>query len=99
MVRVLFLVKYGSHVKPSTRTSLIRAYGYLPEFSRRNGFFDQNAEAGAHVMPELIDAFVGNRLAWLLLHSSLAYTGCLVRFPVIVAGSRSFSPKVAAGSL
>ena len=45
-------------MKPSTRTSLVRAYGYLLDFCRRNGLFDQNAEAGAHVTPEIIDAFV-----------------------------------------
>jgi hypothetical protein len=48
----------AARMKPSTRTSLVRSYGYLLEFCRRNGFFDQHAGAGAHVMPELIDAFV-----------------------------------------
>jgi len=38
-------------MKPSTRTSLVRSYGYLLEFCRRNGFFDQHAGAGAHVTP------------------------------------------------
>ena len=36
----------------------MRAYGYLLDFCRRNGLFDRNAEAGAHVTPEIIDAFV-----------------------------------------
>jgi hypothetical protein len=49
----------AAHMKQSTRTSLIRTYGYLMEFCRRKGFFDEKAEAGAHVIPEVIDAFVG----------------------------------------
>ena len=36
----------------------MRAYGYLLDFCRRNDLFDQNAEAGAHVTPKIIDAFV-----------------------------------------
>ena len=48
----------AARMKPSTRTSLVRAYGYLLDFCRRNGLFDQDAEAGAHVTPEIIDAFV-----------------------------------------
>jgi hypothetical protein len=45
-------------LKSSTRTSLVRAYGYLLEFCHRNGLLDQDAEAGAHVRPEIIDAFL-----------------------------------------
>jgi integrase len=48
----------AAHMKPSTRTSLVRAYGYLFEFCQRTGLLDQNAEAGAHVRPDIIDAFV-----------------------------------------
>jgi integrase len=48
----------AARMKPSTRTSLVRAYGYLLDFCRRNGMFDQNAEAGSHVTPRIIDAFV-----------------------------------------
>ena len=48
----------AARMKPSTRTSLVRAYGYLLEFCHRKGLFDQDAEAGAHVTPEIIDAFV-----------------------------------------
>src|SRR6185295_41887 len=48
----------AARMKPSTRTSLVRAFGYLLDFCRRNGLFDQNAEAGAHVTPEIIDPFV-----------------------------------------
>jgi len=48
----------AARMKPSTRTGLVRAYGYLLDFCRRNDVFDQNAEAGAHVTTEIIDAFV-----------------------------------------
>jgi integrase/recombinase XerD len=48
----------AARLRPSTRTSFVRAYGYLLDFCRRNGMFDENAEAGAHVRPEIIDAFV-----------------------------------------
>ena len=48
----------ASHMKRSTQTSLERAYGYLLGFCRRNGVLDENTEAGAHVTPEVIAAFV-----------------------------------------
>ncbi len=48
----------AGHMKASTQTSLVRAYGYLLEFRQRTGIFDQNAEVVAHVTPEIIDAFV-----------------------------------------
>ena len=48
----------AARVKPSTRTSLVRAYGYLLDFCRRNGLFDQNAVSSGHVTPKIIDAFV-----------------------------------------
>ena len=48
----------AARMKSSTRTGLMRAYGYLLDFCRRNGIFDERAEAGAHVTPEILDAFV-----------------------------------------
>jgi integrase len=48
----------AARMKSSTRTSLVRAYGYLLQFCHRNGLLDQDAEAGACVSPEIIDAFV-----------------------------------------
>ena len=48
----------AARMKSSTRTSLVRAYGYLLEFCHRNGLLDQDAKAGAHVSPEIIDAFI-----------------------------------------
>ena len=48
----------AARLGPSTRTSRVRAYGYLLDFCQRNGLLDQNAEAGAHVTPKIIDAFV-----------------------------------------
>jgi integrase len=48
----------AAHLRPSTRTSLVRAYGYLLDFCRRNRLLDENAAAGAHVTPKIIDLFV-----------------------------------------
>jgi integrase len=48
----------AAHLKPSTRAGLERAYGYLLEFCHRNGLFDRDADAGAHVSPEIIDVFI-----------------------------------------
>jgi hypothetical protein len=45
----------AARLSPSTRTSLVRAYGYLLDFCRRT---DENAAAGAHVTPKIIDLFV-----------------------------------------
>ena len=45
-------------LRPSTRTSFLRAYGYLLDFCRRKGVFDRDADAGAHVTPEFIIPFV-----------------------------------------
>jgi len=50
----------AAHLRPSTRTSLVRAYGYLLDFCRRNRLLDENAAAGAHVTPKTIDLFVGD---------------------------------------
>jgi integrase len=47
-------------MKRSTQTSLVRAYGYLLDFCRSNGLFDDNAKASAQVTPEIIDAFVND---------------------------------------
>jgi integrase len=40
--------------------SFVRAYGYLLDFCRRKSLFDENAAAGAHVTPKIIDLFVGD---------------------------------------
>ena len=37
---------------------LFRGYGYLLEFCSRNGLFDKDAPAAAHVSPEIIDALL-----------------------------------------
>jgi len=48
----------AARMKLSTRTSLVRAYGYFLDFCRRNGIFDKNAVPAGHVTPEFIVAFV-----------------------------------------
>jgi len=80
----------AARMKPSTRTSLIRAYGYLLEFCRRNGFFDQNAEAGAHVVPELIDAFVDELHSRVGSVTRASYIGKIRRIATILAPGHDF---------
>ena len=48
----------AAHLKSSTRTDLLRAYGYLLEFCNRTGAFDNNVAADGHVTPESIAAFL-----------------------------------------
>src|SRR5680860_93837 len=48
----------ASRMKPSTRTSLVRGYGYLLDFCRRNGVLDDNPEPAGYVTPKIIEAFV-----------------------------------------
>jgi hypothetical protein len=45
-------------MKPSTRAGLVRAYGYLLEFSCRNALFNKGAMVAGHVTPEIVDAFL-----------------------------------------
>ena len=78
----------AARMKPSTRTSLVRAYGYLLEFCRRNSFFDQNAEAGAHVMPEVIDAFVDELHGRVGSVTRASYIGKIRRIATILAPER-----------
>jgi hypothetical protein len=39
------------------RTSLVRGYGYLLEFCRRNGMLHDNTEPAGYVTPKVIEAF------------------------------------------
>ena len=49
----------AARLKPSTRTSLMRAYGYLLEFCRRNELLGEHSAAAGHVTPEIMEAFLG----------------------------------------
>jgi len=72
----------AARLRPSTRTSLVRANGYLLDFCLRNGFFDQNAEVGAHVSPKIIDGFVRelrDRVGSVTRLSYIARIGRIVR--------------------
>jgi integrase/recombinase XerD len=48
----------AARLKPSTRTSLTRAYGYLLEFCRRKELIHQHCAAAGNVTPEAIQAFL-----------------------------------------
>ncbi|MGF7163035.1 integrase [Rhodoligotrophos appendicifer] len=48
----------AGHLKISTRGYLQRGYGYLLDFCARNGTFNVNAPAAAHVTPANVEAFL-----------------------------------------
>jgi integrase len=75
-------------MKSSTRTSLVRAYGYLLEFCHRNGLLDHDAEAGAHVTPEIIDAFVDELYGRVGSVTRASYIGKIRRIATILAPGR-----------
>ena len=81
----------AAHMKPSTRASLVRAYGYLLDFCRRNGLLDQNAEAGAHVTPEIIDAFVRELHDRVGSVTRASYIGKIRRIATILAPRRDLA--------
>ena len=78
----------AARMKASTRTSLVRAYGYLLEFCHRNGLLDQDAEAGAHVSPEIIDAFVHHLNGRVGSVTRASYIGKIRRIATILAPGR-----------
>jgi integrase len=78
----------ASRMKSSTRTSLVRAYGYLLEFCHRNGLLDQDAEAGAHVTPEIIDVFINELHARVGSVTRASYIGKIRRIAQILASGR-----------
>ena len=78
-------------MKTSTRTSLVRAYGYLLEFCHRNGLLNQDAEAGAHVTPEILDAFVHHLQGRVGSVTRASYIGKVRRIAKILAPGRDLS--------
>jgi integrase len=78
----------AGHMKASTQTSLVRAYGYLLEFCQRTGIFDQNAEVVAHVTPEIIDAFVDELHRRVSSVARASYIFRIYRFAKILAPER-----------
>jgi integrase len=66
----------------------VRAYGYLLKFCHRNGLLDQNAEAGAHVSPEIIDAFVNELHGRVGSVTRASYIGKIRRIVQILAPGR-----------
>ncbi len=81
----------AARMKSSTRTSLVRAYGYLLEFCHGNGLLDQDAEAGAHVRSEIIDAFVDDLHGRVGSVTRASYIGRIRRIAAILAPGRDFS--------
>ena len=78
----------AARMKTSTRTSLVRAYGYLLEFCHRNGLLNQDAEAGAHVTPEILDAFVHHLQGRVGSVTRASYIGKVRRIAKILAPGR-----------
>jgi integrase len=75
----------AARMKSSTRTSLERAYGYLLEFCYRNGLLDQHAAAGAHMSPEIIDAFIDELQGRVGSVTRASYIGKIRRVAQILA--------------
>src|ERR1700681_1185215 len=48
----------GSHMKSITLNDLSRRYGYFLDCLERRGLLDPSKTAGAHVMPENVDAYL-----------------------------------------
>ena len=78
----------AARMKTSTRTSLVRAYGYLLEFCHRNGLLNQDAEAGTHVTPEILDAFVHHLQGRVGSVTRASYIGKVRRIAQILAPGR-----------
>ena len=81
----------AARMKSSTRTSLVRAYGYLLQFCHQNGLFDQDAEAGAHVRLEIIDAFVHYLNGRVGSVTRASYIGKIRRIVQILAPGRDLA--------
>ncbi len=81
----------AAHMRPSTRSSLVRCYGYLLDFCQRKGIFDQNAEAGAHVMPKIIDGLVHDLHRHVGSVTRASYIGKIRRVATIVAPERDLA--------
>ncbi|MGO8842983.1 MAG: site-specific integrase [Methyloceanibacter sp.] len=81
----------AARMKPSTRTSLLRAYGYLLDFCRRNGLLDQNAEAGAQVTPKTMDAFIDDLHDRVGSVTRASYIGKIRRIATILAPGRNLA--------
>ncbi len=78
----------AARMKASTQASLVRAYGYLLEFCHRNGLLDQDAEAGAHVSPEIMDAFLHHLHGRVGSVTRASYIGKIRRIAEILAPGR-----------
>jgi integrase len=78
----------AARMKASTWTSLVRAYGYLLEFCHQNGLLDQDADAGAHFTPEIIDAFAHHLIGRVGSVTRASYIGKIRRIAQIIAPER-----------
>jgi integrase len=78
-------------MKSSTRTSLVRSYGYLIEFCRRNGLLDQNAGAADPVTPEIIHAFIDELRHRVGSVTRASYIGKIRQVATILAPARNFT--------
>jgi len=78
----------AGHMKASTQTSLVRAYGYLLEFCWRTSTFDENADVVAHVTPEIIDAFVNDLRRRVSSVARASYISKIHRLAKILAPER-----------
>lgn len=80
----------AGRLRPSTQTSLVRAYGYLLDFCRRTGTFDENADVVAHVTHEIIDDFVDDLRRRVSSVTRASYISKIHRIAKILAPGRDF---------
>jgi len=80
----------AGRMKSSTRT-MVRSYGYLIEFYRRNDLFDQNAGAADPVTPEIIHAFIDELRHRVGSVTRASYIGKIRRVATILAPARNFT--------
>jgi integrase len=81
----------ASRLRPSTRASLLRAYGYLFDFCRRKTMFDPSASAGEHVTPTIMDAFVQELRERVGSVTRLTYITRIGRVASMLAADRDLS--------
>ena len=81
----------ASRLRPPTRASLVRAYGYLFDFCRRKTLFALNAAIGGHVTPTIIDLFVQELHERVSSVTRLTYVTRIGRVVSLLTPERDFS--------
>ena len=81
----------ASRLRPSTRASLVRAYGYLFDFCRRRDLLYPHAAIGEHVTPDIINGFVQELYERIRSVTRLTYVTRIGRVASMLAPDRDLS--------